>query len=57
MAEALACVFVAEPGTDPVASEAEMMAAERDAVLRLGRTPSTRARMEHMLETGKPLRN
>lgn len=57
VAEALACVFVAEPGTDPVASEAEMMAAERDAVLRLGRTPSTRARMEHMLETGKPLRN
>ena len=57
VAEALACVFVAEPGADPVVTEAEMMAAERDAVLRLSRTPSTRARMEHMLKTGKPLRN
>ena len=57
VAVALAGVFVAERGADPVVSEAEMMAAERDAVLRLSRTPSTRARMEHMLRTGKPLRN
>ena len=30
---------------------------ERDALLTLIRTPETIARMEHMLETGKPLRN
>jgi 3-hydroxyacyl-CoA dehydrogenase len=30
---------------------------ERAAVLRLARTPQTRARVAHMLKTGKPLRN
>jgi 3-hydroxyacyl-CoA dehydrogenase len=30
---------------------------EREALLALIRTPATIARMEHMLETGKPLRN
>ena len=38
-------------------SETDMLALERAAFLRLIRTPATLRRMEHMLETGKPLRN
>ena len=38
-------------------SEDRLSALERDALLALIRTPETIARMEHMLETGKPLRN
>ena len=34
-----------------------MMKLERAALLRLAAEPSTRARMDHMLKTGKPLRN
>jgi 3-hydroxyacyl-CoA dehydrogenase len=30
---------------------------ERAAFMRLVKTPGTLARVEHMLETGKPLRN
>ena len=40
-----------------VVSEETMMALERSAFLRLLKTPATLARVEHMLETGKPLRN
>ena len=45
--------------TDPtrVVGEDELLALERRAVMALIRTPATLARMEHMLETGKPLRN
>ncbi len=38
-------------------SEKDLMALERDAFLGLIRTPATLDRMEHMLATGKPLRN
>ncbi len=38
-------------------SEKDMLALERGAFLRLIRAPATLRRMEHMLETGKPLRN
>ena len=38
-------------------SEDRLSALEREALLALIRTPGTIARMEHMLETGKPLRN
>ena len=38
-------------------SEKDMLALERAAFLRLIRAPATLRRMEHMLETGKPLRN
>lgn len=38
-------------------SEAEMMALERAAFMRLLRLPATLARIEHMLLTGRPLRN
>lgn len=39
------------------AGEEAGYAAERDALLTLARRPQTRARIEHMLATGKPLRN
>ncbi len=42
--------------TDSVA-EADLLALERAAFMRLIKTPGTLARVEHMLETGKPLRN
>jgi 3-hydroxyacyl-CoA dehydrogenase len=38
-------------------SEDELSRLEREAFLALVRTPATLARIEHMLETGKPLRN
>jgi 3-hydroxyacyl-CoA dehydrogenase len=38
-------------------SEAQLLALERSAFMALIRQPGTLARMEHMLETGKPLRN
>jgi 3-hydroxyacyl-CoA dehydrogenase len=38
-------------------SEDQLYALERAAFLALLREPATLARMEHMLETGKPLRN
>ncbi|NQV84998.1 MAG: 3-hydroxyacyl-CoA dehydrogenase [Rhodospirillales bacterium] len=38
-------------------SEDQVLRLERDAILRLARTPKTLARVEHMLTKGKPLRN
>ncbi len=38
-------------------TEAAMLALERAGVMKLARTPQTIARIEHMLETAKPLRN
>ncbi|HSM15180.1 MAG TPA: 3-hydroxyacyl-CoA dehydrogenase family protein, partial [Thermoanaerobaculia bacterium] len=45
--------------TDPTEtiSEDELSRLEREAFMDLIRTPGTLARVEHMLETGKPLRN
>ncbi len=40
-----------------VVSEADMLKLEREAFMRLVRNPNSQARVEHMLETGKPLRN
>ncbi len=37
--------------------ESKLLDLERESFLRLLRTPGTLARIEHMLETGKPLRN
>ena len=42
--------------TETVA-EKDLLKMERDAFMRLIKTPATLARIEHMLETGKPLRN
>ena len=55
----LASVLTGGPEGDPShpLMEAEMMKLERAALLRLAAEPSTRARMDHMLKTGKPLRN
>lgn len=38
-------------------SEADLFALERKAFVTLAKTPETRARIEHMLATGSPLRN
>ena len=38
-------------------SEPALLELERRALLALIRTPATLARMEHLLDTGKPLRN
>jgi 3-hydroxyacyl-CoA dehydrogenase len=40
-----------------VVKESKILDLERESFLRLLRTPATLARIEHMLETGKPLRN
>lgn len=40
-----------------VLSEEDLLALERKAFMRLVREPRSQARVEHMLETGKPLRN
>ena len=38
-------------------SDDQLLKLEREAFMELVRQPPTLARMEHMLETGKPLRN
>ena len=45
--------------TDPLdeIDEAGVLALERSGFMRLLREPATQSRIEHMLETGKPLRN
>jgi 3-hydroxyacyl-CoA dehydrogenase len=40
-----------------VVSEDQVLELEREAFMRLARTPGTLARIETMLTTGKPLRN
>ncbi|MDD5580086.1 MAG: 3-hydroxyacyl-CoA dehydrogenase NAD-binding domain-containing protein [Methylobacter sp.] len=42
--------------TSPL-TEDDLLALEREAFMALVKQPGTRARLEHMLETGKPLRN
>jgi 3-hydroxyacyl-CoA dehydrogenase len=37
--------------------EAWLLTVERRAFIELLKTPETQARIQHMLETGKPLRN
>jgi 3-hydroxyacyl-CoA dehydrogenase len=46
-------------GTDIIdmVKEQKILELEREGFLRLLKTPATLARIEHMLETGKPLRN
>ncbi|WP_340588017.1 3-hydroxyacyl-CoA dehydrogenase/enoyl-CoA hydratase family protein [Erythrobacter alti] len=40
-----------------IVTEDQMLKLEREAFMRLARNPKSQARVEHMLETGKPLRN
>ena len=44
---------------DPIddVSEGDLLALERSVFMRLVKTPATLARIEHILDTGKPLRN
>lgn len=59
MAEALSEVLTGGPDADvsqPLL-EADIMRLEREALVRLAGRETTRARIEHMLKTGKPLRN
>jgi len=58
VSEALAGVLSGD-GTDitETVSEDRLLELERKAFMSLIRTPATLARIEHMLETGKPLRN
>ncbi len=44
-----------DPGT--LVDEDWLLALERQQFVALAKTPATQARMQHMLETGKPLRN
>jgi 3-hydroxyacyl-CoA dehydrogenase len=59
IADVLASVLTGGPNGNPARpmTEAAMMSLERDALLMLADVPTTRARMKHMLETGKPLKN
>jgi 3-hydroxyacyl-CoA dehydrogenase len=58
VADALAEVLSGGPA-DPVdlVNEDQLLGLERAAFMRLFKTPGTLARIEHMLATGKPLRN
>ncbi|MDY0013120.1 MAG: 3-hydroxyacyl-CoA dehydrogenase/enoyl-CoA hydratase family protein [Rhodocyclaceae bacterium] len=57
--EVLATVLTGGKGADPVApvSEDVVYALEVDGLVELARTEATKARIEHLLATGKPLRN
>jgi 3-hydroxyacyl-CoA dehydrogenase len=58
VAEALAEVLSGgETDITESLAEDDLLALERRSVMRLVRHPATIARIEHMLETGKPLRN
>jgi len=58
VADALATVLTGG-ATDPLfpMTERQIMALEREATLSLARRPATFERIEHMLVSGKPLRN
>lgn len=59
IAEVLATVLSGGPGASPERpiDERQMMRLELDALVELSTTATTQARIEHMLATGKPLRN
>ena len=55
----LAEVLTGGPATDPIeaVTEDQILRQERAAFMQLVKTEATLARIEHMLATGKPLRN
>jgi 3-hydroxyacyl-CoA dehydrogenase len=59
IADALATVLTggASGRADRPLSERQLMQLEREALIELAKSPATQARIEHMLATGKPLRN
>lgn len=59
IAEVLATVVTGGNAADPLRplSEADLLGLELEALIELAGRPSTATRIEHMLKTGKPLRN
>jgi 3-hydroxyacyl-CoA dehydrogenase len=57
MANELAYVLCGGDGPPRVVTEQDILDLEREAFLKLLGTKETQARIEHMLKTGKPLRN
>lgn len=59
LASALLTILTGGENGDPTRpqTEEDIMALERAALLQLITTPETRARIDHMLKTGKPLKN
>jgi 3-hydroxyacyl-CoA dehydrogenase len=57
LASELAYVLAGGDGPPRVVSEQDILDLEREAFLKLLGTKETQARIEHMLKTGKPLRN
>jgi 3-hydroxyacyl-CoA dehydrogenase len=57
IAHELAYVLAGGDGPPRRVTERDILALERDAFLRLLGTKETQERMQHMLTTGKPLRN
>jgi 3-hydroxyacyl-CoA dehydrogenase len=57
MASELAYVLCGGDGPPRVVTEQDILDLEREAFLKLLGTKETQARIEHMLKTGKPLRN
>jgi len=57
LATELAYVLAGGDGPPRVVSEQDILDLEREAFLKLLGTKETQARIEHMLKTGKPLRN
>jgi len=58
IAQTLATVLSgAETDMLDTVSEDDVLALERDAIIKLAKTPQTRDRVAHMIKTGKPLRN
>lgn len=57
VAEALAFALTGGDTTAAYLDEAGMMRLEREQCVRLAKLPATEARIVHMLQTGKPLRN
>jgi len=57
VAENLASVLTGAGLSSSIASEEDVLALEREAVLALAKMPATQERITHMLATGKPLRN
>jgi 3-hydroxyacyl-CoA dehydrogenase len=49
--------YILTGGDDDASTEDEILALEREAFMALVRNPKTHARVESILETGKPLRN
>jgi len=57
VAEALAFTLTGGDTTKAYLDEADLMRLEREQVVKLAKLTATTARIEHMLQTGKPLRN